>query len=198
MKRSGDDIHRRVVEILCERYSPPLVDNSDRGIYIETMIAEILGSDWELTWRMAGHSSWSMWDIEHQTSRKKIEVKQSAACQTWSPGKSTRVNPRFDIKQVDGYWGGDCGAESEWIPLGNYQRLADLYIFAWHGVTVRSDANHCDITQWEFYVVPEERLPKGQKTIGLGAIKEIVNSTDHQSLAGVVTETLSGQSIRDT
>ena len=82
---------------------------------------------------MAGHSGWSMWDIEHQTTGQKIEVKQSAACQIWSPGNSTVVNPRFDIKEVEGYWGGDSGAESEWIPLGNLQRLADLYVFAWHG-----------------------------------------------------------------
>ena len=111
MKRSSNEIHQSVVRVLSERYAPPLIDNSDRGKYVEAMVAEILGAEWELTSKMSGHSAWSMWDIEHRTTGKKIEVKQSAACQTWLPSdkgsakKSIATNPRFDIKEVESILG---------------------------------------------------------------------------------------------
>ena len=49
-------------------------------------------------------------------------------------------------------------------------RLADIYVFAWHG---RDDdcANHTDPGQWLFFAVAERDLPKNQKSIGLGRLK---------------------------
>ena len=44
-------------------------------------------------------------------------------------------------------------------------RLAHIYVFAWHGETGES-ADQGNPTSWEFYVVPEARLPE-QKTIAL-------------------------------
>ncbi len=195
MNDKSNEMHQNVVKLLSDRYAGPLIDNSERGKYIEAMVAEILNSDWELTWRMAGHSAWSMWDIENRITGKKIEVKQSAACQTWPQGNkgllSNNASPRFDIKEVSGYWGGDSGGESVWINLPKSQRLADLYVFAWHRISDRAKANHCDPAQWEFYVVQVEKLPKGQKTIGLNPLRELAVYADFKNLNSIVERALS-------
>ncbi len=51
MNKSCNDFHHRAVETLSERYEGPLIDNKERGVYVEAMIAEILGLDWEPTWK---------------------------------------------------------------------------------------------------------------------------------------------------
>ena len=82
MKAYCKEVYNRVVQTLSGRYTRCLMDNADRGVYVEAMIADILGSGWSLTWKLPGHSSWSSWDLEHSVTEKKIQVKQSAACQS--------------------------------------------------------------------------------------------------------------------
>ncbi len=189
MKDKATDLHQQVIKTLSERYVGPLIDNSERGKYMETVVAELLDSDWVLTWQLPEHSTWSNWDIQNQTTGTKIEVKQSAACQTWRSNDTSR--PRFDIKEVCGYWGADNGEGEEWINLSTPRRLADLYIFAWHPVANRDRANHIDFAQWEFYVVEAGKLPKGQKTIGLQPLKEIADCVDYRTLNSAVEKALS-------
>ena len=57
MQQIYSEIHYEVVQVLFERYYVPLMDNKDRGEYVEALIAHTLGSEWELTWRMPGYGS---------------------------------------------------------------------------------------------------------------------------------------------
>ena len=189
MKACCKEIHNRAVQTLSDRYTRCLMDNADRGVYIEAMIADILDSGWNLTWMLPGHSSWSSWDLEHSVTEKKIQVKQSAACQPWYTKTNTKTykSPSFGIKEVKGYYGPDCGnLEEDWIPFDSPRHIADLYIFAWHDVSREDEADHRDPAQWEFYVVKSDELPKGQKTISLKAVKKLTNSTDYNELTTLV------------
>lgn len=192
MNDSCDNFHRRVVEILSERYQGPLIENKERGVYVEAMIAEILGTKWELTYRLPGYGTWSEWDIENRTTGKRIEIKQSAACQTWHSGTNVATKPVFSIKEAEGYFGPDHGEmDSGWTQFESPTRLADLYIFAWHGVGCENNPDHRDRAQWEFYVVSARDLPKGQKSIGLQPLKEFAYPTDYRQLIMVVEMALS-------
>ena len=166
MKACCKEVHDRVVQTLSVRYTGWLMDNADRGVYVEAMIADILGSGWNLTWKLPGHSSWSSWDLEHSVTEKKIQVKQSAACQSWDTETNTNSNrsPSFGIKEAEGYYGPDCGkSEDGWIAFDSPRHIADLYIFAWHDVSREDNPDHRDPAQWEFYVVKSDETSERSK-----------------------------------
>ena len=190
MTNSDNDFHQEIVRILAERYDRPLINNKERGDYVETMISELLGEDWELTWRMRKHNSWSAWDLQNRDTGEKIEVKQSASWQSWKTQKPSV--PRFGIEERGSIYLGDSGGEvGDYELFDNPKRVVDLYIFAWHGASSRKDADHRDRTQWEFYVVPTEKLPKVQKSIGLTRIKSLTNPVNFNMLAQEVQDVLS-------
>ena len=190
MTNSDNDFHQKIVRILSERYDRRLINNKERGDYVETMVSELLGEDWELTWKMPMHNSWSAWDLENKVTGEKIEVKQSASWQAWKTEKHSV--PRFGIEERNGIYLGDSGGEvGDYEQFDNPKRVVDLYIFAWHGASSRKDANHGDRTQWEFYVVPTEKLPKSQKSIGLTSIKSLASPVNFNMLAKEVQSVLS-------
>ena len=162
----ADAMHRRVLEMLVGRYDRPIMNNLQRGDYVECMIGAALGADWRLTSEEGW--DWAAWDIEHAASGARLEIKQSAARQTWD-GESVRRrrNPSFDIGPRKGYWPKDGGP---WVTGPG--RPADVYIFAWHG-EVDEGADHRDASQWRFFVVAERLLPTGQKSIGLSRLEKI-------------------------
>ena len=61
-------------------------------------------------------------------------------------------------------------------------RLADIYIFAWHPVVDKSEADHRDTAQWEFYVVPACELPTRQKSIGLKKVAKMWSPVAYDEL----------------
>jgi hypothetical protein len=122
----------------------------------------LLGPDWKYV-----GGDWSGWDIEHKTSRLRLEVKQSAARQSWADARSgigKPSKPIFDIRARTGYYVG-----SKWIDLE--ARPADLYVFAWHPrFDLAEGVDHTDPEQWEFYLLSEKALPTDQKTISLSSL----------------------------
>lgn len=156
-------LHTTVTDqIVADFYDRPIMSNLVRPHYVERMIALGLGKDWKLV-----SAEWSGWDLENHNGVR-IEVKQSAARQTWTgrlslEGRATRGS--FDIGPRTGYWT-DNGAK--WVEAPG--RAADIYIFAWHPVVNEARADHRDQAQWKFYVVREQDLPPNQKTISLPKI----------------------------
>ena len=162
------DLHQRIQLMLMRRYDTSVMNNVYRADYVECLVAFTLGTDWWLTWTHGW--DWAAWDIQH-TSGARLEVKQAAARQSWDHKTPARRRvPRFDIAPRTGYWTQDG---SRWVDSPG--RMADLYVFAWHGESRDGYADHRDINQWEFFVVAEQDLPKNQKHIGLTGLKAIVS-----------------------
>ena len=163
------DSHERILNEIMSRYNRPVMNNVDRGLYVEHLIADALGPDW-----LPSGWDWAAWDCQHPQGDR-IEIKQSAARQSWDVDPVLpRVPPRFDIAPRKVYW---KLVEGIWVnvKLTPPRRLADIYVFAWHG-REDANANHHDPGQWSFFVVAEPNLCKNQKSIGLGPLRANFNS----------------------
>lgn len=158
MKQLANDI---IKEIVKELYKQRVLSNLLRPLYVERLLARLLAGNWKCV-----GGDWSGWDLEDGVSGLRIEVKQSAARQTWSKDKPTK--PIFDIEERTGYYANGA----TWI--NGPGRPADIYIFAWHpGFHPKEAVDHTDPEQWEFYVVAERDLPVGQKSMGLAGILKL-------------------------
>jgi hypothetical protein len=152
------DVHARVMDRLARLFDRRLIQNDLRGMYVECMVAEILG----VSWKSVGEN-WAAWDLEHEDGTK-LEVRQSAARQSWEPPKRGYTSPKFSIRTPSEVWDGAVSVSVD-------RRQADIYLFAWHEVTSEL-ADHRDVSQWEFFLVPTSALPV-QKSLGLVAVKRI-------------------------
>jgi hypothetical protein len=120
------------------------------------MVAAILGDEWELV-----SGDWSGWDLVNKQGAR-IEVKQSAALQTWTGRVSLegRTTPgTFDIAR--------------------------------HQITDPSYADHRDVRQWRFFVVREDELPM-QKTVRLSIIERRWNAVGFRQLPNEIASILAG------
>ena len=148
-----------VVNIASGRaFGRPLIVNVFRGHLVEAMLAIALEPDWR--WCSQDYAGW---DFENLQGFR-LEVKQSAARQSWAPPKHGAASPRFDIRARTGHWEG-----AVWIAGGT--RLSSIYVFAWHGVADDAADHRCP-NQWRFYLVPETQLPD-QKSISLAHIQRL-------------------------
>ena len=169
--------------LISERYNRRVMSNLIRPHYVEFMVAAILGDEWELV-----SGDWSGWDLVNKQGAR-IEVKQSAALQTWTGRVSLegRTTPgTFDIARRKGYWV-EGGAQH--IPFDG--RTADLFVFAWHPITDPSYADHRDVRQWRFFVVREDELPM-QKTVRLSIIQRRWNAVGYLQLPNEIASILEG------
>ncbi|MDQ3079103.1 MAG: hypothetical protein M3R03_03795, partial [Pseudomonadota bacterium] len=140
-------------------FGAPLLRNSIRGEYIEEMVAMALEPEWALC---AG--DWGACDLMQVGGPLRIQVKQSAARQSWHDDNSPPPRPTFSIAHKTGRYEG-----AAWI--AERGRNAEIFIFGWHPVT-DSTADHRDPDQWLFYVIPEIALPP-QKSISLSVLKRL-------------------------
>jgi hypothetical protein len=137
----------------------PILENRFRGLFVE----ELVGLALEPDWCYAG-GDWAAYDFESCCKKWRLEVKQSAAKQSWAgkPGLGG-----FSIREAVGLWSGNI-----WEAFEAPKRMADIYVFGWHGLTT-SEADHTDSGQWDFFVVEATNLPPGQKSISLKAVSAI-------------------------
>jgi hypothetical protein len=151
------------LRLAAKLFDQRLIQNQYRSAYIEAMIEPHLKPD---GWRYVG-DDWRGWDFEcGERLEDRLEVKQSAAHQTWSEADNVRTRGIFDIAARTGYFSG-----SKFIQMSG--RCAGTYVFAWNPV-YGADTDHRDPNQWEFYVVSASLLPEGQRTISLSKIKRLV------------------------
>jgi hypothetical protein len=159
------NLHDQIVNsIVADFFDKPIMGNLYRPHYVERMIKLALGDDFRLM-----SADWAGWDVEHADGTR-IEIKQSAARQTWTDRPSLGGKPTkgsFDIRSRTGYWA-DGGAR--WVDSPG--RQAHLYIFAWHPVSDPETADHRDPRQWHFFVVPTKELPPDQKTISRTVVEK--------------------------
>ena len=169
----ANEVQQPIVERYVERaFGQRIVNNVERGFYVECMIELALRArdpDWRLM------STWDPWDVEHTANKARLEIKQSAALNPWTPRTPIpkRAKPVFGIKPVKGYWG-----KEGWRELCPPRRLVHIYIFAWHSETNWDIADHRCSDQWTFVVVDERHLPQDEplaKSIGLGPLNRLAD-----------------------
>ena len=165
-------------------FGSPLLRNSIRGELVEEMVVQALEPEWDLC---AG--DWAACDLKQVANLTemgrplRIQVKQSAARQSWHAEDSPPPRPRFSIAHKAGRYEGET-----WI--ADPSRNAEIFVFGWHPVTDAS-ADHRDPTQWRFYVVPEMALPT-QKSISLAALQRLAKSVPVRRLQKTVEEVENG------
>src|SRR5271169_3269431 len=81
-------------------FGRPLVINNLRSMIVEAIVEAALPDGW--SW-CAG--DWSGWDFAHVDSTR-LEVKQSAALQTWVTAENSVSKPIFGIAASQGFYEG--------------------------------------------------------------------------------------------
>jgi hypothetical protein len=176
---------RRVVHRIMDRlFGSPILRNDIRGAVVEEIVGIALEAEWILC-----SGDWAACDLVHATSNLRIQVKQSAARQSWHKGQYSPPKPRFSIATKKGRWEGG----NKWIE--ERSRNAEIFIFAWHPVT-DCTADHRTPDQWEFYVVAEPSLPH-QSSISLTTIQRLSSAVSFDSLAGAVSDAAGGGTQRE-
>lgn len=168
--------HEVLARLFERLYGSPVVRNDLRGELVEEIVGIALAPEWKLS-----GSDWGACDLQHVATGHKIQVKQSAANQSWKIGSAGRSRPRFSIATKQGRYEG-----ADWIP--GEGRNADVFIFAWHCKT-GEDCDHANPEQWKFYVVAESKLP-AQKSLGLAQIEKLAAPLSFSSLGEAVDATL--------
>lgn len=154
-------------------FGSPILLNSLRGEVVEEMVAMALEPGWE---HCAG--DWAAFDFRERRSGLRIQVKQSAARQSWHKQQCPPASPRFSIAEKTGRWEeGD-----RWVAEPG--RNADLFVFAWHPLTAEA-ADHRDPHQWEFYVVAERRLP-ARKSVSLAGVQALAEPVPIGALSDAI------------
>lgn len=129
-------------------YERPSWRDAWLSTYAEGMVYCTLQSNFPQSgWRPAAGQPW---DLENDDGIQ-LQVKHSAVLQPCANGKNRgRRQPlSFDIHP------------------GKLGRQTDIYVFAWHPEIDPDIADHRDVGQWRFCVMPEEELPNAaveQKT----------------------------------
>ena len=84
---------RRVLSNLFDRlYGGSIIRNDLRGELVEEIVGQALAPEWQPC-----GSDWGACDLRHEGLGLKIQVKQSAARQTWTPGSRGPGPTRFSI-----------------------------------------------------------------------------------------------------
>ena len=178
-------VHQLVSERLIERvYNQPLISNVERGAYVECMVELALSESrppWSLT------DTWAAWDLRQDETGARIEVKQSAALQTWTAATPGNSPATFDIAPRTGYYEDGSGG---WVEPTAPSRFTDLYIMAWHSERNPRVADHRRSDQWQFFVVPEHSLRPGQKRISLNPLARLSPPVSFEELPEIVEEAL--------
>ena len=180
MRPSREEILGRLFSRL---YGSPVVRNDLRGELVEEIVGVALAPEW----RLCG-GDWGACDLRHEKSGQTIQVKQSAARQSWVSGSRGYGRPRFSIASKTGRYEG-----AVWIP--GEGRNADIFIFAWHGMT-GADCDHADPAQWKFFVVSEVALP-AQKSLGLQELARLTTAVDFSDLKDAVLALMPSRSVTE-
>jgi hypothetical protein len=86
-------------------FDRPLIQNQYRSAFVEAMIEPYIARN---GWKHVG-DNWAGWDFQHESGTR-LELKQSAAWQTWDPHKEKEpvkgglfdISPRFIVRDANG------------------------------------------------------------------------------------------------
>ena len=122
--------------------SSDVLNNTTRGLLAEYLVAKALGQSDGV------RIDWDAYDVE--LDGLKVEVKSAAYLQVWHQNKLTNI--QFGIRKTFA-WDKSIGKYEK-----SQKRQADVYVFALLAHQEQETINPMNVEQWEFYVVPSEKL----------------------------------------
>lgn len=131
-------------------FGNPLIDNALRGPFTEYMCAEALGPSCTIV-----SGGWHAWDLELGSStaaKLRLQVKNTARTQTWHINSRKLSNCQWNLtlRNRPSYFEEyNPGVECE-----EYGFLCDAFILCHHPISEWAVADHRNVHQWDFYVVP--------------------------------------------
>lgn len=156
-----------------------LLDNTQRGIVAEFLVAQALGVASE------PRKEWVAYDILYGV--RKIEVKSAAYAQSWPQDTATDISYRITPQKQE--WDGETNMTRELNPP---QRTADIYIFALLRRPDEEDQRRpskykpdpLDLAHWEFSMLDTwtlDRERRKQETIALAPLRELIRGAKYGS-----------------
>ena len=152
-------------------FGKPVLMNTHRAIVAEAIVARALGD----CWRHCA-ADWHAFDFE-RADGVALEVKQSAAKQSWTKNGDKPSKVRFDIAERKRAYLND-----RWINIR--KRWANIYVFAYQPCTT-ADTDHRDPHQWLFYVARESDLPI-QNSLSLNRVIQFSRPSNFDDLDKIV------------
>jgi len=148
-------VNRRTISDFWQWAYSDLMQNVERGVLAEYIVATLLGVDNEL------RIPWLAYDLKLPNG-KTVEVKTMSLLQAWYQKELS--NPRVVIKPT-----------RKWDPKTNIMEdtpkfHSDLYVICFFTADNHDTADPLNLAQWEFYVLPKKRIKgfwKERKSISL-------------------------------
>jgi hypothetical protein len=169
-----------------------LRSNANRGRFAEYLVGRALGGAADDRPRV----EWAAADLEYREFW--IEVKASGYWQSWPQRGPSAI--QFGIAktklwdEATGLWGSAAPA-----------RWADLYVFCHHAERRRASADPLVVGQWDFYVVPTERIDAAcgdGKSVGVERVRRLAADAglrcEWAELKAGVDQLLAGRTPRRT
>ena len=136
-----------------------IIGNIERGHFAEYLVARALNV------RQNTRVEWDKYDVLTNDDIS-IEVKSSGYVQTWQQKGKSKIS--FSIRTTRAFNSKANAYERE------IKRQAQIYVFCVHNYEKKDEGlNPLDMKQWDFYILPTEKLNmevKEQKTISLQKI----------------------------
>ena len=167
------DLLKRLEQAL---FGQRLVTNSIRGVLVEAILAQALEPEWQWC-----STDWASHDFENADGVR-LEVKQSAALQSWHRPDDRPSRGSFDIAPRTGRYEG-----ARW--LDEPGRAAQIYVFAWHPIADHDLADHREPLQWQFFAVRAGDLPD-QKTIARSRVAALAKPCSIEEIFAEVSALL--------
>jgi len=181
-----DSINRRTISDFWQWAYSDLMQNTERGVLAEYIVAALLGVDEKL------RVPWIAYDLKLPNG-KTVEVKTMSKLQAWYQRRLSL--PRVVIRPTRN-WDPKTGVMEEKTKFHS-----DLYVICFFKAESHDTADPLNLTQWEFYAFSQKqivRMLKGRKSISLKFLKSLgVNPVTAYELEDKVTELSSGHTRAD-
>ena len=179
-------IGRRTINDFWQWAYSDLMQNTERGVLAEYIVAALIGIDDKL------RVPWSAYDLELPNG-KTVEVKTMSKLQAWYQDKLS--SPKVVIKPTR-KWDPETGVMEE-----KPKFHADLYVIGFFKAESHDTADPLNLAQWEFYAFTRKqvvRLLKRRKSISLKFLKsQGINPATAYELRDKVMELSSGPTRAD-
>jgi hypothetical protein len=151
-----------------------LQQNNIRGILAEFIVAKALNI------HLSVRHTWDDYDLETPDGIK-IEIKSGAYLQSWTQSELSKIVFTGLCGQV---WDAETGRRG-----GDAQFRANIYIFAVQNAKKHEEFEQLDLSQWEFYVLPQKVLQnRVAKSMSLTALKKLIEPVYFADLSRSVNE----------